>query len=87
MIKTIARRTRTNRVFYAKNVHMGISFDGLAEIALKQLGGEIKLGDMIVADSTDQKKRKAMQWTEKGFMIYYGKITKGILKPLARGSR
>lgn len=74
MLKNIAQKTRPKRLFYAKNINMNYSFDSLAEIALKQLGAELEVGDIVICDNKNRDKRKAMQWTKDGFMIYYGRL-------------
>jgi hypothetical protein len=82
-MKTIVSRTRTNRVFYALNIPMSVSFDGLSELGHKLLGADLTLGDIIVVDNKKGDKRKLMQWTKKGFMIYYARYHKDKFIPLA----
>lgn len=66
--------TRPAKVFYARNININISFDRLAELAEKGLGASMELGDIIVVDNPNQTKRKMMQKTKNGWMIYYGKL-------------
>lgn len=56
------------------NVNMAFSFDSLAEIAKKHLGAELEVGDIIICDNKNRDKRKVLQMTKQGFMIYYGRL-------------
>jgi hypothetical protein len=73
----LIKTTRPKKVFYAKDVNMNYSFDTLAKMAEKFLGADLSIGDTIVCDNHDQTKRKMLQKTKKGFMIYYARMTKG----------
>lgn len=53
---------------------MNYSFDTLTEIAQKQLGASLDMGDLIICDNFRGDKRKVLQKTKNGFMIYYGRL-------------
>lgn len=80
---TIVKPTRKKRIFYAKDVNMNFSFDTLTKIAQKQLGASLTLGDLIVCDNKRKDKRKVMQYTSRGLMIYYGRLHEEEFKALA----
>lgn len=72
-MKTLVHKTTPKRIFYADNVNMNWSFDSLAALATKLLGAELELGDILICDNHRKDKRKMLQMTSKGFMIYYGR--------------
>lgn len=79
----IVSATRPKRYFYMRNVDMHLSFDSLHKLANKLLGGSMELGDILICDNPKQDKRKVLQMTKDGFMIYYGRINKGEFRALA----
>jgi hypothetical protein len=81
----LIRRTRQNRAFFIKDVDMRLSFDGISALAEGLVGGEVVKGDIIVCDSPTKKKRKMLQKTTTGYMIYYGRldVKGGEFEPLA----
>lgn len=66
--------TRKRRVFYALDVNMNFSFDSLAAMAEKMLGATLDVGDIIVCDNHNGDKRKMLQKTRDGYMIYYARL-------------
>ena len=66
--------TRKKRMYHAINVNMTLSFDGLSEMLTKKLGGEAEAGDIIVCDNATRTKRKMLQKTATGYMIFYGRL-------------
>lgn len=70
----LVKRTRPKRFFYANNVNMGLSFDSLTVMANKMLGAEIEVGDILICDNHRKDKRKVLQKTPTGYMIYYGRL-------------
>lgn len=83
MIRSITHKTKTRRVFYALDADMRLSFDGLAEFAKKQLGVDLGAGDIVICDNNKGDKRKVMQKTEKGLVIYYARYDEDLFKKLA----
>lgn len=73
----LVKPTRKKRVFYAKEVNMNWSFDRLAHLAEKLLGAELDVGDVIVCDNSKQDKRKLLQKTATGYIIFYARKHKG----------
>lgn len=71
---SLVKQTRKKRMFYAQNVNMSQSFDRLNELASKLLGAETEVGDIVICDNHNKTKRKVLQRTAKGFMIYYGRL-------------
>lgn len=83
---SLIKRTRQNRAFYIKDVDMRLSFDGLNKLAEGLVGGQAELGDIIVFDTSAKvkTKRKMLQKTATGYMIYYGRLdNKQEFEPLA----
>ena len=66
------------------NVNMNLSFDRLAEMARKQLGAEPEVGDILICDNNKGDKRKVLQVTKDGFMIYYGRLKDHVFEALAK---
>lgn len=86
---SLIRRTRQNQAYYIKDVDMRLSFDGLNKLAEKLVGGQAELGDIIVFDTSAKvkTKRKMLQKTATGYMIYYGRLdNKTEFEPLAEHS-
>lgn len=83
MIKQIAHKTRPRKLFYAYNVNMNLSFDRLNELGKKLLGADLQIGDILICDNAKGDKRKVMQWTEKGFIIYYARYHDQLFDRLA----
>lgn len=80
----LVRPTRAKRMFYAQNVNMSQSFDRLNELATKLVGAETEVGDILICDNHNKTKRKMLQRTATGFMIYYGRLDdKTEFEPLA----
>lgn len=79
----LVKTTRQRMVYYAKDVNMNYSFDRLADMARKQGGIEPEVGDIIVCDNHKGDKRKMLQVTKDGFLIYYGRLKDGVFKALA----
>lgn len=80
----LVKPTRRKRCFYAKDVNMSLSFDRLNAMAMELLGAETELGDIIICDNHNMTKRKVLQRTKTGFMIYYGRLdNKTQFTPLA----
>jgi hypothetical protein len=79
----LVKKTRAKRYFYAKDVNMNYSFDTLADMAKKQLGAEPEVGDIIICDNRNGDKRKMLQITKDGFMIYYGRLKDSVFQALA----
>lgn len=75
-MKSVIHQTRPKRLFYAKDVNIAYSFDSLYEIAKEMLGAELEVGDIIVVDNRNRTKRKMMQMTKTGYLIFYGKLHK-----------
>lgn len=73
---SIIRSVRPKRYFYMKDANMNWSFDTLASHCKAMLGGEPEVGDILIADNSNKTKRKVLQWTPQGFMIYYGRLHK-----------
>ena len=81
---SFVKRTRQNRAFFIKDVDMRLSFDGLKGLAEKLVGGEVAMGDVVVCDNHKADKRKMLQKTATGYMIYYGRLdNKTTFEPLA----
>ena len=81
---SLIKRTRQNRAYYIKDVDMRLSFDGLNKLAENLVGGQAELGDIIVFDGPTKTKRKMLQKTATGYMIYYGRLdNKTEFEPLA----
>lgn len=81
----IVKPTRAKRFFYMKNANMNWSFDTLAAMAEQMLGASPKLGDILIADNAKGDKRKVLQFTAKGWLIYYARFHKGLsFIPLAK---
>lgn len=74
MTKPIVSTTRPKRYFYAKDVNMNLSFDRLYDMAKNMLGADLDVGDILIADNHKGDKRKAMQVTKDGYMIYYARL-------------
>jgi hypothetical protein len=53
---------------------MRLSFDGIQRVAQEMVGAEVILGDIVVCDSPTKRKRKMLQRTATGYMIYYGRL-------------
>lgn len=70
-IKLLLKIKRVKRLFYAPNVNMQYSFDSLIEIAKKQYGASLELGDIFVCDSSNQLARKAIGRINNGWAIAY----------------
>lgn len=70
----LIKPTRPKRYFYADNVNMSWSFDKLHEMAKGLLGAELEVGDILICDNFNKTKRKMIQMTAKGFMIYYARL-------------
>lgn len=70
----LVRPKRQKRFFYADNVNMGLSFDRLNAMATELLGAETEEGDILICDNHNKTKRKVLQRTNTGFMIYYGRL-------------
>lgn len=70
----LVKTTRPKRYFYAAGINMNYSFDTLSRMAQKMLGAELDVGDIIICDNADQTKRKMLQKTKTGFMIYYARL-------------
>lgn len=68
--------TRPKRYFYAKDVNMSLSFDRLAKMAQEMLGADLEVGDIIICDNANKDKRKMLQRTKMGFIIYYARMDK-----------
>lgn len=83
MTKNLVKKTRPKRYFYAKDVNMNYSFDTLADMAKKQLGAEPEVGDIIICDNKKGDKRKMLQVTQDGFMIYYGRLKESVFQALS----
>jgi len=83
MNKALVKKTRPKRYFYAKDVNMNYSFDSLNEMAGKQLGAEPEIGDILICDNKKGDKRKVLQVTADGFMIYYGRLKAAVFQALA----
>lgn len=68
------------QVWYFKDVHMRISFDGLAVMV-----GKMQVGDIIVADNTAMTKRKIYRVLarEKAAILYLRTTPKEKFLPLA----
>lgn len=82
---SFVKRTRQNRAFFIKDVDMRLSFDGLRKMTEKLVGGSVELGDVVVCDNHKMDKRKMLQKTATGYMIYYGRLeNKTTFKPLAK---
>lgn len=80
----LVKPTRPKRFFYAENVNMSQSFDRLNTIAKELLGAETEVGDIVICDNHNRTKRKVLQKTANGFMIYYGRMDdKSEFTPLA----
>jgi hypothetical protein len=80
---SLVKTTRPKRYFYANNVNMNWSFDRLAHLAETLLGAELDVGDIIICDNHNKTKRKMLQKTKRGFMIYYGRLHKELFVALA----
>lgn len=85
-MNSLVHRTRPKRIFYADNINMNWSFDSLAELAKKLLGAELEVGDILICDNTKKDKRKMLQMTSSGFMIYYGRHHEELFTPLAENN-
>lgn len=83
MTTKLVKTTRPKRYFYAKDINMNYSFDTLADICKKQLGGEPEVGDIIICDNKKGDKRKMLQVTKEGWMIYYGRLKGAVFQALA----
>jgi hypothetical protein len=80
----LVHTTRPKTIFYALNVNMSLSFDRLAAIAEEMLGANLTIGDLIVCDNAKGDKRKMLQRTRDGYMIFYARRNKGgKFEPLA----
>lgn len=73
-MKQLVRTTRPKRYFYAQNVNMSRSFDSLHKMAHDLLGAEPEVGDILICDNHNKTKRKMLQKTKTGYMIYYGRL-------------
>lgn len=83
-MSSLVKRTRTNRMYYAENIDMRLSFDGLNKLAMELVGAQTETGDILVCDNPNKTKRKLLQRTATGFMIYYARLdNKTEFTPLA----
>lgn len=83
----LVKPTRPKRFFYMDNANMNWSFDSLYATAVKLLGAEPDVGDVLICDNKNKDKRKVLQVVERNgvraFMIFYGRVDKDYFKALS----
>lgn len=79
----LIHRTKPGRTYYAININMNFSFDSLISLLEKFLGGDIEMGDTLICDNSKGDKRKVIQKTNGGYLIFYGRVEDGKFTPLA----